>query len=53
MVAKQPTHIRLPQRAGAVEGQEGPTGQPSKVPPATDPRTVSQDPTTKPKGLTP
>ena len=53
MDAKQPTHVRLPQRADAVEGREEPTGQPPKVPPVKDPRTVTQDPTLKPKGLTP
>ncbi len=40
-------HMRLPQRAGPVEGKEQ---QPETVPPksAPDPRTASQDPAQKP-----
>ena len=46
---KKPEHIRLPQRAEAVEGLETlPAGIP-KPPQKPDPRTVSQDPTVKPK----
>jgi hypothetical protein len=49
---KQPTHVRLPQRAETVEGPEEPTGQPPKAPPVKDQRTVTQDPTLKPKEMT-
>jgi hypothetical protein len=44
---KQPTHIRLPQRAEAVEGAETKLGGPSIPIKKTDPRTASQDPTLK------
>jgi hypothetical protein len=45
MIASQSQHIRLPQRSDAVEGREDiTTGQPLKVVPDSDPRTVSQDP---------
>jgi len=53
MVVTQSIHVRLPQRSAAVEGEEQIPGQPSNVTPIIDPRTVSQDPTVKPKGLTP
>jgi hypothetical protein len=53
MDAKQPIHLRLPQRADTVEGREQPGGQPSKASSAKDPRTITQDPALKPKGLTP
>lgn len=41
-------HIRLPQRADAIEGKEQQPG--NTVPPnsAPDPRTISQDPVQKP-----
>lgn len=49
---KKPTlHIRLPQRADAVEGEEP---RPGKIPPPDtepDPRTESQDPLRKSGGL--
>jgi hypothetical protein len=44
---KQPTHIRLPQRADAVEGPEKVPGKTIKPPDNPDPRTVSQDPIAK------
>jgi hypothetical protein len=44
MVAQQSTHIRLPQRADAVEGREGSAGRPSRYSAVKDPRTVTQDP---------
>jgi hypothetical protein len=52
MAAKQPTHVRLPQRAETVEGREEPTGQLPNVIPVKDTRTVTQDPALKPKKLT-
>jgi hypothetical protein len=52
-IANQSTHVRLPQRSDSVEGREAPTDQPPKVSPVKDPRTVTQDPTLKPKGSTP
>jgi len=53
MTTKQPIHVRLPQRAEAVEGREGSTGQPPEFPSVKDPRTVTQDPTLKPNVMTP
>jgi hypothetical protein len=44
---QQPTHIRLPQRAEAVEGREPVPGVQPGPPAAPDPRTESQDPARK------
>jgi hypothetical protein len=46
---KQPKHIRLPQRAEAVEGVEPELGGPPIPIKKTDPRTASQDPVLKSK----
>jgi hypothetical protein len=48
MTAERPVHIRLPQRATAVAGQDPQPGVVVAVSPV-DPRTVSQDPVAKPK----
>jgi hypothetical protein len=53
MVAKQSTHVRMPERSEAISGTEQIPGEPPKTPPVADPRTASQDPAIKPKGLTP
>jgi hypothetical protein len=45
----QPLHIRLPQRAEQVEGEEPGPGQRAKNPSEPDPRTASQDPPSKPR----
>ncbi|MDB5734388.1 MAG: hypothetical protein JWN16_1025 [Alphaproteobacteria bacterium] len=48
MTAECPTHIRLPQRATAVAGQDPQPGVAAPAAKAPDPRTVSQDPVAKP-----
>ena len=53
MVAKQSTHVRLPGRSEAVGAREQIPGQPPSGPTVIDPRTVSQEPVVKPKGMTP
>ena len=45
------THIRLPQRAEAVEGKEQQVGKPIPPKSVQDPRTVSQDPAKKPSSV--
>ena len=42
-----PVHVRLPQRADAVEGKEGKPGAPPPTQRAPDARTATQDPVTK------
>jgi hypothetical protein len=49
----QPLHIRLPQRAEQVEGEEARPGQPAKKPSEPDPRTASQDPAPQPPSRNP
>jgi hypothetical protein len=44
-----PTHLRMPQRAEAVEGKEPQPGIPTPIAPVSDPRTASQDPVLKVK----
>jgi hypothetical protein len=53
MIAKQSTHVRLPERSDAVAGPEQVPGQPSRAASIADPRTTSQEPAMKPKGMTP
>ena len=53
MVAKTTTHVRLPQRSDGVEGLEHAGASSPKVPALPDPRIASQDPTAKPKEMTP
>jgi hypothetical protein len=48
MTANRPTHIRLPQRATAVAGQDPQPGIATPVTAAPDPRTASQAPVAKP-----
>jgi hypothetical protein len=51
-MADRPTvHIRLPQRAETVSGQEQQPGEPAPKQEVLDPRTVSQDPVAK--GISP
>jgi hypothetical protein len=44
----KPLHVRLPQRAEQVEGEESGPGLPAIKPAEPDPRTASQDPLPKP-----
>ena len=44
---KPPTHIRLPQRAESVGGEEQQPGAPPPPAPKPDARTVTQDPVLK------
>jgi hypothetical protein len=53
MITKPTTHVRLPQRADGVEGPERSGSPGAKAPALPDPRIVTQDPTAKPKGMTP
>ena len=52
MAAILPLHIRLPQRAEAVSGQEQQPGADAPAKAAVDPRTASQDPSLKAKPTT-
>jgi hypothetical protein len=45
--AKEPKHVRLPQRSDLVEGKEKPPGVAPKTMKNLDPRTESQDPALK------
>ena len=49
MIAKQSTHIRLPERSETVAGPQQIPGQPPKIPPLADPLTAGQGPIMKPK----
>jgi len=54
MAEKRPVqHIRLPQRADAVGGQEKQPGKPLPAAPTPDPRTVSQEPASTSKDADP
>ena len=46
-----PMHVRLPQRADAVEGKEQQLGKPNPPKSVLDPRTVSQDLAKKPSSV--
>jgi hypothetical protein len=49
MASNPPTHLRMPQRAEAVEGAEPRPGITAPIAPLPDPRTISQDPSLKAK----
>ncbi len=47
-MTRQTLHVRMPQRADAVEGIQQQPGKMVPPAPTPDPRTASQDPTRKP-----